>query len=148
MLGILGRCVVGGFPCLGTSRGDGQRPSATNAEFASVWPPSPRNLVPLPSATALGLGIHTAFDMPTDHRELARTDPDSTGSASSDVQPAVAFCSHARSSMEVMLKCVHLDKIPWHVCIYMHFPANASRCRFPCRSIVSDPKTNNCDRIL
>ena len=52
------RCVVGGFACLCTSRGDGQRPSATVAECASVRPLSPRHSVPLPSATAVGLGIH------------------------------------------------------------------------------------------
>jgi len=55
---ILGRSVVGVFPRLGTSRGDGQRPSATVVESASVRPLSPRHSVPLPSATALGLGIH------------------------------------------------------------------------------------------
>ena len=55
---ILGRSVAGVFPRLGTSRGDGQRPSATVATCASVRPLSPRHSVPLPSATALGLGIH------------------------------------------------------------------------------------------
>ena len=43
------------------------------------------------------------FDVPTDHGELTRADLDSSGGASSDLQPAVALCPHARSSTEVML---------------------------------------------
>jgi hypothetical protein len=53
----LGRYGVGVFPRLGTSRGDCQL-LATVAECVPVRPPSLGHCVPLPSATALGLGFH------------------------------------------------------------------------------------------
>ena len=130
---ILGRCVVGGFPRLGPSRGDCQTPSATVAESASVWPLSHGHSVPLPSATALGLGFHrwpcsTCQPIMGSWREpiwILQV------ASSSDLHPTVALCPHARSSSEVMLS-VPIRTESLGTCISIQISPNPSRYRFPC----------------
>jgi hypothetical protein len=145
---ILGRCVVGVFPRLGTSGGDGQRTSATVAECASVRPLSLGHSVPLPSATALGFGIHRlprstckpiigSWREPTRILQVAH-------------RPICSLPSHSALMLGPRWKscyvCASRQTSLAHV--YVYVSPNASRCRFSCRSIDSDPKTNNCDRIL
>ena len=68
------------------------------------------------------------FDVPTDHRELARADLDSSGGASSDLQPAVALCPHARFSTDVMLSVPIWTKSLGTVYLYIFVSVQFPEC--------------------
>jgi hypothetical protein len=133
ILWILGRSVAGVFPRLSPSRGDCQTPSATAAECASVRPLSHSgHSVPLPSAAALGLGIHrwpcsTCQPIIGSWREPIWILQVAHPRICSLLLPSL--CPHARSSTEVMLS-VPIWTESLGTGISIDFP-NTSRCRFP-----------------